>query len=203
MSKARRFTFLRRFALWCVQQLQTESASRPESRKLYPSTSRATKPGGDGERYIDSESALPEGHLGIGRGASKTLVTVFFATVGAVVWFGSATAQQSSQPKASTIAVVASAAVDQTASLPKQLTPDSLQLPVDSGINGLKLEIRKLRTTARLMQVVAHPDDEDGGMLTLEARGKGVETELFTLTRGEGGQNRLGSGLFDELGQLR
>jgi len=24
------------------------------------------------------------------------------------------------------------------------------------------------------MQVDAHPDDEDGGMLTLEARGKGV-----------------------------
>ena len=53
------------------------------------------------------------------------------------------------------------------------------------------------------MQVVAHPDDEDGGMLTLEARGKGVETLLMTLTRGEGGQNKLGSNLFDVLGVLR
>ncbi len=53
------------------------------------------------------------------------------------------------------------------------------------------------------MQVVAHPDDEDGGMLTLEARGKGVDTLLMTLTRGEGGQNKLGSNLFDELGVLR
>jgi hypothetical protein len=53
------------------------------------------------------------------------------------------------------------------------------------------------------MQVTAHPDDEDGGMLTLESRGKGVSTLLMTLTRGEGGQNKLGSNLFDALGVLR
>lgn len=119
---------------------------------------------------------------------------------------GTAAAQQApAKPGTPIPSVMASgpSSTDQTASLPKQLQPDSLPLPVDSGIKGLKLELRKLRTTARLMQVVAHPDDEDGGMLTLEARGHGVETELFTLTRGEGGQNRLGSGLFDELGQLR
>ena len=40
-------------------------------------------------------------------------------------------------------------------------------------------------------------------MLTLEARGKGVSTLLMTLTRGEGGQNKLGSNLFDVLGVLR
>ena len=63
--------------------------------------------------------------------------------------------------------------------------------------------LRRLQTTGRLMQVTAHPDDEDGGMLTLEARGKGVSTLLMTLTRGEGGQNKLGSNLFDVLGVLR
>ncbi len=76
-------------------------------------------------------------------------------------------------------------------------------LPQETGEAGLKLELRKLATTGRLMQVVAHPDDEDGGMLTLEARGKGVDTLLMTLTRGEGGQNKLGSNLFDVLGVLR
>ena len=76
-------------------------------------------------------------------------------------------------------------------------------LPQDTGLPGLKQTIRKLETTGRLLQVVAHPDDEDGGMLTLEARGKGVSTTLMTLTAGEGGQNKVGSSLFDVLGVLR
>jgi LmbE family N-acetylglucosaminyl deacetylase len=67
----------------------------------------------------------------------------------------------------------------------------------------LRLQLRRLGTTARLMQVVAHPDDEDGGMLTLEARGHGVNTLLMTLNRGEGGQNKIGSNLSDVLGVLR
>src|SRR5205807_7917672 len=37
-------------------------------------------------------------------------------------------------------------------------------LPQDTGVLGLKQELLRLQTTARLMQVVAHPDDEDGGM---------------------------------------
>jgi LmbE family N-acetylglucosaminyl deacetylase len=61
----------------------------------------------------------------------------------------------------------------------------------------------KLHTTARLMQTDAHPDDEDGGMLTLESRGKGASVLLLTLNRGEGGQNKMGSNLLDVLGVLR
>ena len=76
-------------------------------------------------------------------------------------------------------------------------------LPQETGATGLKLMLRRLQTTGRLMQVDAHPDDEDGGMLTLEARGKGVSTLLMTLNRGEGGQNELGSNLFDVLGVVR
>ena len=76
-------------------------------------------------------------------------------------------------------------------------------LPQETGAAGLQLMLRRLQTTARLMQTTAHPDDEDGGMLTLEARGNGVSTLLMTLTRGEGGQNKLGSNLFDALGVLR
>ncbi len=76
-------------------------------------------------------------------------------------------------------------------------------LPQETGANGLKLVLRRLQTTGRLMQTTAHPDDEDGGMLTLEARGKGIDTLLMTLNRGEGGQNKLGSNLFDALGVLR
>ena len=35
------------------------------------------------------------------------------------------------------------------------------------------------------------------------SRGMGAHVTLLTLNRGEGGQNRTGSGLFDELGVLR
>ena len=79
----------------------------------------------------------------------------------------------------------------------------SRPLPQDSGVAGLKEMLLRLNTTARLMQAVAHPDDEDGGMLTLESRGKGDSVLLLTLNRGEGGQNKIGSNLFDVLGVLR
>lgn len=76
-------------------------------------------------------------------------------------------------------------------------------LPQDTAVAGLKQMLLRLRTTARLLHTTAHPDDEDGGMLTLESRGKGVTAELLTLNRGEGGQNKVGSNLFDVLGVLR
>jgi LmbE family N-acetylglucosaminyl deacetylase len=85
--------------------------------------------------------------------------------------------------------------------LPYQGTPP--ELPQDRGTPGLRLMLRRLGTTARLMQTVAHPDDEDGGMLTLEARGRGANVLLMTLNRGEGGQNKVGSNLSDVLGVLR
>jgi LmbE family N-acetylglucosaminyl deacetylase len=76
-------------------------------------------------------------------------------------------------------------------------------LPQDTGAVGLKQMLVRLQTTGRLMQTTAHPDDEDGGMLTLESRGKGASVLLLTLNRGEGGQNKVGSNLFDVLGVLR
>jgi hypothetical protein len=85
--------------------------------------------------------------------------------------------------------------------LPYQGTPP--EIPQDEGALGLRLMLRRLSTTARLMQTVAHPDDEDGGMLTLESRGRGASVLLMTLNRGEGGQNKVGSNLSDVLGVLR
>jgi LmbE family N-acetylglucosaminyl deacetylase len=85
--------------------------------------------------------------------------------------------------------------------LPYQGVPP--ELPQDQGIVGLRLMLRRLGTTSRLMQTVAHPDDEDGGMLTLESRGRGASVLLMTLNRGEGGQNKIGSNLSDVLGVLR
>jgi LmbE family N-acetylglucosaminyl deacetylase len=87
--------------------------------------------------------------------------------------------------------------------LASSLHSDTRPLPEDLGALHLAQLLAKLKTTARIMQVVAHPDDEDGGMLTLEARGKGASVLLFTVTRGEGGQNKFGAESSDELGILR
>lgn len=76
-------------------------------------------------------------------------------------------------------------------------------LPQDEGYVALQQELQRLRTTARLMHTTAHPDDEDGGMLTLESRGKGTTELLCSLTRGQGGQNKNGDAFSDELGLLR
>jgi LmbE family N-acetylglucosaminyl deacetylase len=83
------------------------------------------------------------------------------------------------------------------------LHSDTRPLPEDLGALHLVQLLTKLKTTARIMQVVAHPDDEDGGLLTLEARGNGASVLLFTVTRGEGGQNKFGTESSDELGILR
>jgi LmbE family N-acetylglucosaminyl deacetylase len=83
------------------------------------------------------------------------------------------------------------------------LQSDTRPLPEDLGAVHLAQLLTRLKTTARLMQTTAHPDDEDGGMLTLESRGQGAEVLLFTVTRGEGGQNKFGTESSDELGILR
>ena len=61
----------------------------------------------------------------------------------------------------------------------------------------------RLRTTATVLHTTAHPDDEDGALLTWLTRSQGVRTGLFTLTRGEGGADLAGPELFDALGLVR
>ena len=63
--------------------------------------------------------------------------------------------------------------------------------------------LQRLRTTATVLHTVAHPDDENGPLLTWLSRGQGVRTGLYSTTRGEGGANLIGSELFDALGIVR
>jgi len=64
-------------------------------------------------------------------------------------------------------------------------------------------ELRRLATTARVLHVAAHPDDEDSALLATLARAHGARTVYLSLTRGEGGQNSIGGELGDGLGVLR
>ncbi|HZD78282.1 MAG TPA: PIG-L family deacetylase [Acidobacteriaceae bacterium] len=92
-----------------------------------------------------------------------------------------------------------------TADLPFPTAPsiEATPLPENRGAAALYESLKRLDTTASLMMIVAHPDDEDGGMLTYESRALGVRTALFTLTRGEGGQNAMSAADYDALGLIR
>ena len=77
------------------------------------------------------------------------------------------------------------------------------EIPVDRGSAALWQSLKKLHTRASLIMITAHPDDEDGGMLTYESRGKGTRVALLTLNRGEGGANVMSDDYFDALGLVR
>ncbi|MGD0799566.1 MAG: PIG-L family deacetylase, partial [Acidobacteriaceae bacterium] len=76
-------------------------------------------------------------------------------------------------------------------------------LPINHGALALQQLLRKLRTRASFMLIVAHPDDEDGGMLTYLSRGQGARVAMLTLNRGEGGQNLMSADFDDALGLIR
>ena len=82
-------------------------------------------------------------------------------------------------------------------------TEVAIPLPEDRGAAALTQSLKRLGTWASLMIIIAHPDDEDGSMLTYETRGHGVRAAQLTLTRGEGGQNAISADAYDALGIIR
>jgi LmbE family N-acetylglucosaminyl deacetylase len=83
-------------------------------------------------------------------------------------------------------------------------SPVDTQAPaINRGSVQLWEDLQRLHTWASVMMMTAHPDDEDGGMLTYESRGVGARVALFTLTRGEGGQNAMSGADNDSLGLIR
>jgi LmbE family N-acetylglucosaminyl deacetylase len=73
----------------------------------------------------------------------------------------------------------------------------------DMGAIGLGQMLKRLQTTASVMHTGAHPDDEDSGLLAYLARKEQARTAYLSLNRGEGGQNVIGSELFEALGVIR
>jgi LmbE family N-acetylglucosaminyl deacetylase len=79
----------------------------------------------------------------------------------------------------------------------------ALPLAEDRGQAELEQTIKKLGTTASVLYIVAHPDDEDGALMTYLSRGMGARVTLLTLTRGEGGQNAMSAEENDAMGLIR
>src|SRR5690242_4012625 len=102
---------------------------------------------------------------------------------------------------------LAAAAICALAQTPSQTSirplVDDRALPFDQGSAALWQSLKKLHTRASLIMVTAHPDDEDGGMLAYESRGRGTRVALLSLNRGEGGANVMSNDYFDALGLVR
>jgi LmbE family N-acetylglucosaminyl deacetylase len=66
-----------------------------------------------------------------------------------------------------------------------------------------ELALRQLGVVGSVLYVGAHPDDENTALLAYLARGRGVRTAYLSLTRGDGGQNLLGTEKGEMLGLVR
>lgn len=67
----------------------------------------------------------------------------------------------------------------------------------------IKLAIKKLNVLGSVLYIAAHPDDENTAVLSFFSSGKLFRTGYLSLTRGDGGQNLIGSEQGDLLGLIR
>src|SRR5579872_1724332 len=72
-----------------------------------------------------------------------------------------------------------------------------------SGAAETRLALETLNVTGSVMLIAAHPDDENTALLAYFARGRKVRTAYLALTRGEGGQNLIGTEQGDAMGVIR
>jgi LmbE family N-acetylglucosaminyl deacetylase len=73
----------------------------------------------------------------------------------------------------------------------------------DRGSTGLYQILQKLNNSKSVLMIGAHPDDEDTALLAYLARGEHARTAYLSLTRGDGGQNIIGTELGEALGVIR
>lgn len=64
-------------------------------------------------------------------------------------------------------------------------------------------QIEKLKTSGTVLYIAAHPDDENTRLITWLSKEKKFRTAYLSLTRGDGGQNLIGSELGIDLGLIR
>ena len=77
------------------------------------------------------------------------------------------------------------------------------QAPRSYTSSEILLQIKKLNTVGSVLYIAAHPDDENTQLIAYLANEKCLRTGYLSLTRGDGGQNLIGSEKGVELGVIR
>lgn len=72
-----------------------------------------------------------------------------------------------------------------------------------SGSPQISLALDRLNVLGSVLMIAAHPDDENTAALAYWARGRKLQTAYLSATRGEGGQNLIGSEQGEMLGVIR
>jgi LmbE family N-acetylglucosaminyl deacetylase len=77
--------------------------------------------------------------------------------------------------------------------------------PVDSPPNAadMRLALDKLNVLGSVLYIGAHPDDENTGLMAYFCKEKKYRTAYLSVTRGDGGQNLIGSEKDSDIGILR
>jgi LmbE family N-acetylglucosaminyl deacetylase len=77
------------------------------------------------------------------------------------------------------------------------------QEPKSYTSSEILLQLKKLNTVGSVLYIAAHPDDENTRLIAYLANEKCLRTGYLSLTRGDGGQNLIGSEQGIELGMIR
>lgn len=77
------------------------------------------------------------------------------------------------------------------------------QFPTTYTSSELYHQLEKLNTSARVLYLAAHPDDENTKLISYFANKQHVRTAYLSLTRGDGGQNLIGTEIGSGIGVLR
>ena len=77
------------------------------------------------------------------------------------------------------------------------------QLPIINTSTDIYLQLKKLKVLGSVLYIAAHPDDENNALLPYLAKEKMYRTAYLSLTRGDGGQNLIGSEQGVDLGLIR
>jgi LmbE family N-acetylglucosaminyl deacetylase len=89
------------------------------------------------------------------------------------------------------------------AMVPEVIVPAVAQQHPFTGAAEIEQSLHKLNELGTVLMIAAHPDDERTQVLAYFARGRHMRTAYLSLTRGEGGQNLIGSEQGAQLGLIR
>ncbi|MFY0601441.1 MAG: PIG-L family deacetylase [Cyclobacteriaceae bacterium] len=83
------------------------------------------------------------------------------------------------------------------------LSPSNAQSPKIHHSGDIIQMLEKLNTLGSVLYVAAHPDDENTQLISYFANGMHLRTGYLSATRGDGGQNLIGTEIKESLGVIR